>query len=41
MQYEAGSREGLQEATSCRVFSKGLKFAAVEDYLQRNYASST
>jgi len=38
MKYEAGGREGLQEATSCKFYSKELKIAAVEDYIQRNYS---
>ncbi len=35
---EAGGREGLQEAASCKFYSKELKLAAVEDYIQRNYS---
>ncbi len=33
---EAGGREGFQEATSCKFYSKELKLAAVEDDIQRN-----
>lgn len=29
MKYEAGGREGLQEATSCKFYSKELKLAAL------------
>ncbi len=38
MKFEAGGREGLQEATSCKSYSKELKLAAVKDYIQRNYS---
>lgn len=38
MKYEAGERDGLQEATSCKFYSKELKLAAVEDYIQQNYS---
>ncbi|WP_082389521.1 helix-turn-helix domain-containing protein [Lysinibacillus sp. ZYM-1] len=38
MKYEAGGREGLQEATSCKFYSKELKLAAVKDYIQQNYS---
>ena len=38
MKFEAGGREGLQEATSCKSYSKKLKLAAVKDYIQRNYS---
>ncbi|MGY3186829.1 transposase-like protein [Lysinibacillus sp. TE18511] len=34
IKYEAGGRDGLQEATSCKFYSKELKLAAVEDYIQ-------
>ncbi|TQR26822.1 transposase [Lysinibacillus sphaericus] len=38
MKYEASGRDGLHEATSCKFYSKELKLAAVEDYIQRNYS---
>lgn len=38
MRFEASGCEGLQEATSCKFYSKELKLAAVEDYIQRNYS---
>ena len=38
MKYEASGPDGLQEATSCKFYSKELKLAAVEDYIQRKYS---
>lgn len=37
MKYKVDAREGLQEATSCKFYSKVLKLAAIEDYIQRNH----
>lgn len=38
MKYEASGRDGLHKATSCKFYSKELKLAAMEDYVQRNYS---
>ena len=38
MKYETSGRDGLHEATSWKFYSKELKLAAVEDYIQRNYS---
>lgn len=38
MKYEANGMEGLAEATSCKRYTKDIKCAAVEDFLQGNYS---